>query len=418
MDNTAFVNEENIPVIDQDEDYDDTTYETPNTSRIEISFTVPDTTEPTSTLRVRAQLKRDKLIALYSHLNVTGNLDFIDLDRFKLIKDSKKRVIIFEFYNGNDRWVPLTKQTGQFFAPKTLKDRFGGLNIMKNVLGLDETPPSFDRSIKAATKLKGELPAALMMESITLKHHSSLVEDIHVKTRKASQNNDLDMREFLAIDKALQSIQGELLNNTAKLKEINARIERDTKKLKEVENDPTYNDEQRQLYKDRLDDLNTEKQARLEILSQNRKDLGTQVARIKQTLEKVLDKDASLLEKILILFREQGITIASILSALSMTITTIALAITGVFGRTGGTGGSPSKGRGTLKKWLNRLADALKRLVGKAAEALPAIVESIVGAILSFFGKPIGFVAEHTWNLIVFVAGLVGWWLMQKIKKD
>ena len=289
---------------------------------------------------------------------------------------------------------------------------------MKNVLGLDETPPSFDRSIKAATKLKGELPAALMMESITLKDHSSLVEDIHVKTRKASQNNDLDMREFLAIDKALQSIQGELLNNTAKLKEINARIERDTKKLKEVENDPTYNDEQRQLYKDRLDDLNTEKQARLEILSQNRKDLGTQVARIKQTLEKVLDKDASLLEKILILFREQGITIASILSALSMTITTIALAITGVFGRTGGTGGSPSKGRGTLKKWLNRLADALKRLVGKAAEALPAIVESIVGAILSFFGKAIGFVAEHTWNLIVFVAGLVGWWLMQKIKKD
>ena len=116
---------------------------------------------------------------------------------------------------------------------------------MKNVLGLDETPPSFDRSIKAATKLKGELPAALMMESITLKDHSSLVEDIHVKTKEASQNTDLDMREFLAIDKALQSIQGELLNNTAKLKEINARIERDPKKLKEVEHDPTYNDEQR-----------------------------------------------------------------------------------------------------------------------------------------------------------------------------
>ena len=334
MDNTAFVDEENITMIDQNEDYDDTTYETPNTSRIEISFTVPDTTEPTSTLRVRAQLKRDKLIALYSHLNVTGSLDFIDLDRFKLTKDSKKGVIIFEFYNGNDRWVPLTKQTGQFFAPKTLKDRIGGLNIMKNVLGLDETPSSFDRSIKAATKLKGELPAALMMESITLKDHSSLVEDIHVKTKEASQNTDLDMREFLAIDKALQSIQGELLNNTAKLKEINARIERDTKKLKEVENDPTYNDEQRQLYKDRLDDLNTEKQARM------------------------------------------------------------------------------------VKKWLNRLADALKRLAGKAAEALPAIVESIVGAILSFFGKAIGFVAEHTWDLIVFVAGLVGWWLMQKIKKD
>ena len=98
------------------------------------------------------------------------------------------------------------------------------------------------------------------------------------------------MREYLGIDKALQSIQGELLNNTSKLKEINKHIKKATKKLEEVENDPTYSDEQRQLYRDRLDDLNTEKQARLEILSQNRKDLQAQVARIEQTLEKFLIK--------------------------------------------------------------------------------------------------------------------------------
>ena len=87
---------------------------------------------------------------------------------------------------------------------------------------------------------------------------SFLVEDIHVKTRQASQNTDLDMRELLGIDKALQSIQGELLNNTSKLTEIDKRIKRDTKKLEEVKNDPSYTDEQRQLYRDRLDDLNTE----------------------------------------------------------------------------------------------------------------------------------------------------------------
>ena len=43
---------------------------------------------------------------------------------------------------------------------------------------------------------------------------------------------------------------------------------------------------------------------------------------------------------------------------------------------------------------------------------------SIVGAILSFLGKAVGFVAEYTWALMVFVAGLVRWWLMQKVKKD
>ena len=55
------------------------------------------------------------------------------------------------------------------------------------------------------------------MESIPLKELSSLVEDIHVKTREAIQNTDCDMREFLGIDKTLESIQGELLNNTSKL---------------------------------------------------------------------------------------------------------------------------------------------------------------------------------------------------------
>ena len=154
----------------------------------------------------------------------------------------------------------LTKQTGDFFAPKNLRDRFGGINAIKNFLGIDATPPSLERSISAASKLKSKLPTDLQMESMPLEELSSLVEDIHVQTREASQNTDLHMREYLGIDKALQSIQGELLNNTSKLTEINKRIKRDTKTLEEVENDPTYSNEQRQLYKDRLDDLNTIKQ--------------------------------------------------------------------------------------------------------------------------------------------------------------
>ena len=59
------------------------------------------------------------------------------------------------------------------------------------------------------------------MESIPLKELSSLAEDIHIKTWEASQDTLLDMRKFLGIDKALQSIQGELLNNISKLTEIN-----------------------------------------------------------------------------------------------------------------------------------------------------------------------------------------------------
>ena len=268
---------------------------------------------------------------------------------------------------------------------------------MKIVLSIDKTPLSLERSINAASKLKAELPTDLQMESVLLQELSSLTEETHIKTREASQQTSLDMHEFLAIDKALQSIQGELLNYTSKLTEINKRIQRDTKKLEEQENDSTYTDEQRQLYRDRLGNLNTEKQARLEILSQNWKHLQTQVARIRQTLEKVLDQDTSSAERISTLFHEQDITIFSILAALSMTISTIVLAITSVFGGGGkGTGGSPPKDERVFKKWLDRLADALKRLAGKVVEELPAIAGSVFRAILSFLGKAVGFVAEHT----------------------
>ena len=100
MDSSPFVNDEDIPVVNQDEDYDD--YNTPNTSRIdETSFTVPDATEATSTLQLRQKVKRDMLTALDRNLNVTDNLDLIDLDRFRLTTDQKKRVTISEFYNGD-----------------------------------------------------------------------------------------------------------------------------------------------------------------------------------------------------------------------------------------------------------------------------------------------------------------------------
>ena len=84
---------------------------------------------------------------------------------------------------------------------------------MKNFLGID-MPPALERSISAASKLKGEFPTDLEMESIPLKVLLFL-EDIHVKTREASQNTSLDMREFLGIDKVRQSIQGGLVNNTS-----------------------------------------------------------------------------------------------------------------------------------------------------------------------------------------------------------
>ena len=118
MDNLIFVDGENIPMVHDERDYDDYDhYNTLNASRVdEASFIEHDTTEPTSTLRLRQKVKRDKINALCRHLDVTGNPDLIDLDRFRLTTDPKKGAVIFEFYNGNDRWVSLAKQTGEFLT--------------------------------------------------------------------------------------------------------------------------------------------------------------------------------------------------------------------------------------------------------------------------------------------------------------
>ena len=83
MDNPKFIDEETIPLVHQDEDYGD--YNTPNTSRIrETSLTEPDAKEATSTRQLRQKVKRDKINALYRHLNVTDHLGLADIDRFMI----------------------------------------------------------------------------------------------------------------------------------------------------------------------------------------------------------------------------------------------------------------------------------------------------------------------------------------------
>ena len=68
------------------------------------------------------------------------------------------------------------------------------------------------------------------IRSVAIMEISSLPEDINVKTREASQNTNLDMRDFLGIDKTLWTIQSEMLNITSKLMEIDECIKRLQKK--------------------------------------------------------------------------------------------------------------------------------------------------------------------------------------------
>ena len=69
-----------------------------------------------------------------------------------------------------------------------------------------------------------------------------------------------------------------------------------------------------------IDALNDELATRQESIDLPKGRLKNQITSFKETIAKVLDKDTSLGEKIRTLFREQGITIASILTAIGMAI--------------------------------------------------------------------------------------------------
>ena len=103
----------------------------------------------------------------------------------------------------------------------------------------------------------------------------------------------------------------------------------------------------------------------------------------------MLDKDTSLGEKIRTLFREQGITIASILTAIRMAIGVLVEALLpGSGSAISGEGGDPPpKDEKGLKEWVRSKLKALASLLGKlgmkAAEALPGISGGIISWILN-----------------------------------
>ena len=126
--------------------------------------------------------------------------------------------------------------------------------------------------------------------------------------------------ELLGLDKQLRSIRGSLKVEVAKKVELDGHIEMEKIKLGEIPDDPRYTKKQHEELRKRLDKLNDELKVRQESINLLKGRLKSQITSFKETIAKVLDKDTSLGEKIRTLFREQGISIASILMAIGMAI--------------------------------------------------------------------------------------------------
>ena len=381
-----FIDEERIPLLERDENNDDSVYED---SQTETSFTQED------------EQQQQELDVEINALERGFNIKIASEERGRFRISSG----FLQVEKSPGDYVSVTKSNGELLAASTLRARLGA-SLARELLDI-ETPSSsksYSRVLKDLDIEMDELPPQRLEE---------VIDEV---MNAVGTNTDLDMREFDGIDKALQRIQGELANNAGKLTEIDAHIARERGKLVEIETSPDLQVHEERV-KAKIADLKEERAARLEVLSQNRKELASQFSRIRQTVEKILDKDLSLREKLKLILREHGLTITAVLTSIGLIISTIVTALTGG----AGSSSTPPKNPNKLKEWiknkLKALARLLGRLAGKAAAALPGIIGSIIAGVLNFLKKIVTAAAGHVWLFLLSIATLIGYKLVDSFQK-
>ena len=112
-----------------------------------------------------------------------------------------------------------------------------------------------------------------------------------------------------------------------------------------------------------------------------------------------MDSNTSSGEKIRTLFREKGITIASLLTAIGMASGVLVKVLLPSGGGATTSGGvHPPKEEAGLKEWIRNKLKALASLLGrlgiKAAEALPGVIGGIISWILNRAKDVVGWVSQ------------------------
>ena len=111
---------------DPDETYYKTPQDRPDINTSSGGVEIPTPKRP-NTYEQKLEVLRTKLSQLYEYLHVEGgDINLIDLRRFKLERNTKTGDTMLKFRKGED-WIDLnSKRTGEFLTEKSLKDKFGG----------------------------------------------------------------------------------------------------------------------------------------------------------------------------------------------------------------------------------------------------------------------------------------------------
>ena len=320
------------------------------------------------------------------------------------------------YYMGNRK--PLTK--GKLKSVGMLADILGKNRLCRLGFNIPAGKVTARQAVmlnKAAEELPSE-SGITGADDIELQEIAEKASDIISQIKDVQTDTDErfehPLRELLGLDKQLRTIRGSPKVEVAKKVELEECIAKEQRKLEEFREYPgVYDDAMKEDITKRIDDLNEDLKVRQDSINLLKGRLKNQIMSFRETIAKVLDKDTSLAEKIRTLFREQGITIASILTAIGMAIGVLVEALLpGGGGAATASGGEPPpKDEAGLKEWIRNKLKALASLLGrlgiKAAEALPGIIGGIISWILNRAKDVVGWVSQNLWALVVGVGGLI-----------
>ena len=204
----------------------------------------------------------------------------------------------------------------------------------------------------------------------------------------STQTDGLTLRELEGLDKELRMISGSLRSAIAKSIAKQVDIDKENRKLEEMANDETYSDEQREEVRARLQRFQDEQKAISDQIRILKGRYPNQIYQIRESIMKFLDKETGTLgERIRTLFKEQGITIISILTALGMTLGVLIEALLGGPSTTStptSQSTTTSDKKGGAREWIKNKLKALSQLLGKLADKALASLPGIIGSILSW----------------------------------
>ena len=204
-----------------------------------------------------------------------------------------------------------------------------------------------------------------------------------------------------------------------------ADIDKEKRKLEEMTNDETYSDKQREEVRARLQRFQDEQKAINDQIRILKGRYSNQIYQIRESVMKFLDKEAGTLgERIRTLFKEQGVTIVSILMAVGIAIRVLIEALLGspTVSTTTLQSTTTSDKKGRARQWIKNNLKALSQLLGKSADkalaSLPGIIGSVISWILNRAREVIGWLSQNVWALITGVGVLIYTYFMTKTRRS